>query len=427
MSLLVVGLNHKSAPVEVREKLAFSPANIPNALALFQEKFHSSEIVILSTCNRVEMYTSFPPQAENSISHEQLIDFLSEFHKLEKEKFASHLYCHRDVEAVSHLFFVTSSLDSMVVGESQILSQVKEAYLIASAAETTGKVLNQLFQKAIAVAKDIHTNSMIGKGKVSVSSVAVEFAEKIFQDFSSKTVLIIGAGEMCELVLKQLVERGAATVIVANRSFDRAQILADEYRGKAIKYDLLPDYLSHADIVISSTAAPHYVIHPEHVAHAIKARRGNPIFMIDIAVPRDINPEVGKIDNVYLYDIDDLQSVVNKNIDERSKEMEKCKTVVDKEVNEFMGWLEEIKIGPVIHKLREHFHTIGKEELDRLRPKLKEIKEDDWEQVVYTMERTINKLLHEPAKVGKQEAKNGSAYRYAETIRKLFGIHHGDG
>lgn len=424
MSLLAIGLNHKSASVEVREKLAFSPANIPNALALFREKFPSSEVAILSTCNRVEMYTSF---SEDSVSHEQLINFLSEFHKLEKGKFASHMYCHQDVDAVSHLFFVTSSLDSMVVGESQILSQVKEAYLTASAAETTGKVLNQLFQKAINVAKDIHTNSMIGKGKVSVSSVAVDFAEKIFQDFSSKSVLIIGAGEMCELVLKHLVERGLETVIVANRSFDRAQSLANEYSGKAIKYDLLPDYLPHADIVISSTAAPHYVIHPEQVNNAIKIRRGNPIFLIDIAVPRDINPEVGKIDNVYLYDIDDLQSVVNKNIDDRSKEMEKCKAVVDREVNEFLGWLEEIKIGPVIQKLREHFHAIGEEELNRLRPKLKEVSEDNWEQVVYTMERTINKLLHEPAKVGKQEAKNGSAYRYAETIRKLFKIPHSEG
>ncbi|MGR3310328.1 MAG: glutamyl-tRNA reductase [Candidatus Brocadiales bacterium] len=424
MSILAIGLNHKSAPVEIREKLAFSPANIPNALTLFHEKFPSSEVVILSTCNRVEMYTSF---GKDFISHEQVIDFLSEFHKLEKEKFASHMYCHRDVDAINHLFFVTSSLDSMVVGESQILSQVKEAYLTASATETIGKVLNRLFQKAINVAKDIHTNSMIGKGKVSVSSVAVEFAEKIFQDFSNKAVLIIGAGEMCELVLKHLVERGIETLVVANRSFDRAQALADEYGGKAIKYDLLSDHLPHVDIVISSTSAPHYVIHPEQVNHAIKVRRGNPIFMIDIAVPRDINPEVGKIDNVYLYDIDDLQSVVSKNIDDRSKEMEKCKVIVDKEVNEFMGWLEEIKIGPVIQKLREHFHAVGEEELNRLRPKLKELKGDDWEQVVYAMERTINKLLHEPAKVGKEEAKNGSAYRYAETIRKLFKIPHSDG
>jgi glutamyl-tRNA reductase len=424
MSIIAIGLNHKSATVEVREKLAFSPANIPNALVLFREKFPSSEVAILSTCNRVEMYTSF---SGDPISQEQVIDFLSEFHKLEKEKFASHIYCHQDIEAVNHLFFVTSSLDSMVVGESQILSQVKEAYLTASAAETTGKVLNQLFQKAIGVAKDIHTNSMIGKGKVSVSSVAVEFAEKIFQDFSNKTVLIIGAGEMCELVLKHLVERGLETVIVANRSFDRAQSLAGEYSGKAIKYDLLPDYLPHVDIVISSTSAPHYVIHPEQVNNAIKVRRGNPLFLIDIAVPRDINPEVGKIDNVYLYDIDDLQSVVNKNIDGRSKEMEKCKIIVDKEVNEFMGWLEEIKIGPVIQKLREHFHAVGEEELNRLRPKLKEVKEEEWEQVVYAIERTINKLLHEPAKVGKEAAKNGSAYRYAETIRKLFKIPHSDG
>src|SRR5574341_316340 len=295
---------------------------------------------------------------------------------------------------------------------------------MASMEEATGKILNQLFQQALNVAKIVHTKTSIGKGKVSISSVAVEFAEKIFQDFTGKMVLVVGAGEMCELLLKHLYEEGARTFIVANRTFERAQELANDFHGQAIKYELLGEYLAKADIIISSTSAPHYVIHVDQVKEAIRHRRGNPMFLIDIAVPRDIEPDIANIDNVYLYNIDDLQSVVSQNIDERNKEAEKCRAIVEEEVEHFMAKFEEMKIEPAITQLRDHFHTIGKEELNRLKPKLKRVDNGDWEQVVYTMERTINKLLHHPAKVAKQEAKNGGGYRYVETIRKLFGIFH---
>ena len=204
----------------------------------------------------------------------------------------------------------------------------------------------------------------------------------------------------------------------------RAQELANEYHGHAIKYELLGEHLEKADIVISSTSAPHYVIHADQVKEAIRHRRGNPMFLIDIAVPRNIEPEIANIDNVYLYNIDDLQSVVSQNIDERNKEVEKCRGLIEEEVGHFMARLEEMKIEPAITHLRNHFHSIGKEELDRLKPKLKNVDNGDWEQVIYTMERTINKLLHHPAKVAKQEAKNGGGYRYVETIKKLFGIFH---
>ena len=248
--------------------------------------------------------------------------------------------------------------------------------------------------------------------------------KKIFQDFTGKIVLVVGAGEMCELLLKHLYEEGARTFVLANRTFERAQELAIEYHGQAIKYELLGEHLEKADIVISSTSAPHYVIHADQVKEAIRHRRGNPMFLIDIAVPRNIEPEIANIDNVYLYNIDDLQSVVSQNIDERNKEVEKCRVLIDEEVEHFMARLEEMKIEPAITHLRNHFHTIGKEELDRLKPKLKNVDNGDWEQVIYTMERTINKLLHHPAKVAKQEAKNGGGYRYVETIKKLFGIFH---
>ena len=423
MSILVVGLNHKSAPVEVREKLAFNPNSINTALSLFSQKYQdqNAEIVILSTCNRVELYIS---SQDGAIKVEDVFSFLADFHKIELTAFSSYMYHYKDDRAVNHLFFVTSSLDSMVLGESQILSQVKEAYTTAAMEEATGKILNQLFQQALNAAKIVHTRTSIGKRKVSISSVAVEFAEKIFQDFAGKIVLVVGAGEMCELLLKHLYEEGARTFIVANRTYERAEELANEYHGQAIKYELLGEYLEKADIVITSTSAPHYVIHADQVKEAIKHRRGNPMFLIDIAVPRDIEPDVANIDNVYLYNIDDLQSVVSQNIDERNGEVEKCRVLIEEEVEHFMARLEEMKIEPAITHLRNHFHTIGKEELDRLKPKLKNVDNGDWEQVIYTMERTINKLLHHPAKVAKQEAKNGGGYRYVETIKKLFGIFH---
>lgn len=421
MNLHTIGLNHKSAPVEIREKLAFTESSIPIALSSFTQSFPSSEAVILSTCNRVEVYGSSP---EDCLNKETMIDFFSAFHGLPKEKFSDHIYHYNNMDAVKHLFFVTSSLDSMVVGESQILSQVKEAYMTASSLEATGNVLNQLFQRALNVAKDIHTSTKISQGKVSISSVAVDFAEKIFKDFSDKTVFIIGAGEMCELVLKHLVNKGTKTVMVANRSYDRAKILADEYQGEALNYELLESYLPKADIIISSTAASHYVIHTDQIKKAIKIRRGNPMLLVDIAVPRDINPEIAKIDNVYMYNIDDLQVVVNKNMDHREKEFKQCQGIIDKEVSKFMAWVEELKIGPAIGQLRTHFHSIGKEELERLKPKLKDVAHDEWEQIVYTMERAINKILHRPAKVGKEHAKNGGGYQYVETLKNLFGIKH---
>ena len=423
MNLHTVGLNHDSAPVEIREKIAFSTSSVPIALSSFTQSFPLSEAVILSTCNRVEIYATSPG---NSLNKEALLDFFSAFHGLPKEKFADHMYHYQDMNAVKHLFFVASSLDSLVRGETQILSQVKEAYMMATSAETTGSILNQLFQRSLNVAKDVHTRTNIGRGKVSVSSVAVDLAIKVFKDFSDKTIFIIGAGEMCELVLKHLVEHGAKTAIVANRNYDKAKALAEEYDGKAINYQSLEDYLPQADIIISSTASPRPVIHTEHIKHAIKARRGNPMLLIDIAVPRDIDPEIAKIDNVYLYNIDDLQTVVNSNIDDREKELGKCQVIIDIEVEKFMAWFEELKIGPAIAQLRNHFHEIGEQELERLRPKLGEIAHEEWEHIVYSMQRTLNKILHKPAKVGKEKAKNGGGYQYVETIKHLFGIHHKD-
>ena len=421
MNLHTVGLNHDSAPVEIREKIAFSASSVPIALSSFTQSFPLSEAVILSTCNRVEIYATSP---DNTLNKEALLDFFSAFHGLPKEKFADHIYHHQDMNAVRHLFFVASSLNSGVLGETQIISQVKEAYMTATAAETTGSILNQLFQRSLTVAKDVHTKTAIGKGNISVSTVAVDLAIKIFKDFSEKTIFIIGAGEMCELVLKHLVDRGAKAAIVANRNYDRAKSLAEEYNGKAINYERLDDYLPQADIIISSTASPRPVIHTEQIKNAIKTRRGNPMLLIDIAFPRDIDPDIAKIDNVYLYDINDLNKVANSNAEDRKKDIGKCVTIIDKEVAKYMAWTEELKIGPAISQLRNHFHEIGEQELDRLRPKLGDIAHEEWEHIVYSMQRTLNKILHKPAKVGKEKAKNGGGFQYVETIKHLFGIQH---
>ena len=422
MNIHIVGLNHaETTPVEIREKLAFSPSSVPIALSSFAQSFPSSETVILSTCNRVEIYATSP---DDSLTKEDFLDFFSAFHGLPKEKFADHMYHHQGINAVKYLFRVVSSLESGVLGETQIISQVKDAYMTATAAATTGSILNQLFQRSLTVAKDVHTKTAIGKGNISVSTVAVDLAIKVFKDFSEKTIFIIGAGEMCELVLKHLVERGAKTAIVANRNFDKAKSLAEEYDGKAINYEKLDEYLPQADIIISSTASPRHVIHTEHIKNAIKARRGNPMLLIDIAFPRDIDPEIAKIDNVYLYDINDLNKVANSNAEERKQDIGKCVTIIDKEVAQYMAWVEELKIGPAISQLRNHFHEIGEQELERLRPKLGDIAHDEWEHIVYSMQRTLNKILHKPAKVGKEKAKNGGGFQYVETIKHLFGIHH---
>ncbi len=422
MNIHIVGLNHaETTPVEIREKLAFSPSSVPIALSSFAQSFPSSETVILSTCNRVEIYATSP---DNSLTKDDFLDFFSAFHGLPKEKFADHMYHHQGINAVRYLFRVVSSLESGVLGETQIISQVKDAYMTATAAATTGSILNQLFQRSLTVAKDVHTKTAIGKGNISVSTVAVDLAIKIFKDFSEKTIFIIGAGEMCELVLKHLVERGAKTAIVANRNYDKAKSLAEEYDGKAINYEKLDEYLPQADIIISSTASPRHVIHTEHIKNAIKARRGNPMLLIDIAFPRDIDPEIAKIDNVYLYEIKDLNKVANSNAEERKKDIGKCVAIIDKEVSQYMAWVEELKIGPAISQLRNHFHEIGEQELERLRPKLGDLAHEEWEHIVYSMQRTLNKILHKPAKVGKEKAKNGGGFQYVETIKHLFGIHH---
>ena len=419
MDILVVGLNHKTAPVEVRETLAFTEQTVARALMELTGRMPGVEVVILSTCNRVEMYAA---SSEAEKLSDGIVSFLADFHEISPDRFEPHLYHYYDRDAVRHLFTVGSSLDSLVVGEAEILGQVKKAYMLALEEETSGKVLNNLFQRAFGVAKTVRTSSSIGAGRVSVASVAVEFAQKIFTDFSDKTVMIIGAGEMGELTLKHLVQSGISAVIVANRTYERAVRLADEHDGMAIKYESFVDNMHRADVIISTSGAPHYIIHAKHLARVLKARRNKPILLIDIAVPRDIHPDVDHVENAYLYNIDDLQRVVSDNMAVREKELEHCTSIIEEETDDFMAWLRTLDVGAVVKEFRESFHEIREAELARSLNKLPNLSEDDRREIEYLTERIVNKILNQPTQVLKEEASRHAGYKHLDAIKNLFGL-----
>jgi glutamyl-tRNA reductase len=419
MGILVVGLNHKTAPVEVREKLAFNDQTLPRAFIEMRSLLGDAEIVILSTCNRVEVYVAAPDIEKRS---GDIARFLSEFHKLEADKFAPHLYYHYNRDAVRHLFTVSCSLDSMVVGEAEVLGQAKRAYMFALEEGLTGKVLNNLFQRAFGVAKNVRASSAIGERKVSIASVAVEFGQKIFSDFSDKSVMIIGAGEMGELTLKHLVDKGVSAVIVANRTYEKAVELARQYDGMAISFEAFVDNMHRADVVISTSGAPHYIIFPKHLPQVLRARRNKPILLIDIAVPRDIHPDVEDIDNVYLYNIDDLQKVVDENISFREQEFEQCSTIIEAETDKLMAYFETLDVAHVIKDFHEALHNIRKAELARSLNKMPNLDEKDRQEMEYLTERIVNKILNQPTQTLRSEASQDTEYKHIEALKKLFGL-----
>lgn len=341
MQIIVVGASHKTMPIELREKLALNKASLNKASlpktklvsTLMQLDEEIKEWVILSTCNRIEIYAVTPNVKEGKA---KLIDFLHQYYPLEKAEFEGYLYVHQNEEAVRHLFNVAASLDSMVVGEPQILGQVKDAYEKAFKANETGTYLNHLFQKAILVGKKVRNQTEIGRGAVSVSFAAVKLAKKIFGKLEDKKILIIGAGKMSEETAKYLKSN---TILAVNRTYEKAVEIAAKFSGVAIKFDELFRILPEIDIVISSTSAPHLIIKKDDIKNLMPLRHYKPMFFIDIAVPRDIDPDIGKIDGIYLYNIDDLQAVVQSNIKERQKEIVKCQTIIEKETKEFCQWL----------------------------------------------------------------------------------------
>ncbi len=335
MKLAVIGINHKTAPVEIREKFSFSPKQIIEVNRLLKEKGISSENLVLSTCNRMEIYAV---AREGSDYIDSVKEFLSRFHNLSLTDYKDIFYVYRDKEAIEHLFRVASGLDSMIIGEMEILGQVKKAYQDARESRSTGKVLNRLFEKAFNTAKKIRTDTSVGRGAVSVSSAAIRLAKKILGDLSDKVALIIGAGTIGEQLVLYLKKNGIKNILVANRTLEKAKVLTEKFAATAVSFDEFRQKLGEVDIVITSTGAPHCIIHKADIIGLMPERKQKPLFIIDLAVPRDVEAEVNKIDNVYLYNIDDLQKIVEQNISLRKNELDTCNRIIGNSSQALMGW-----------------------------------------------------------------------------------------
>lgn len=393
MSIILVGLNHKTAPVEVRERLAFTDEACAEGLRALVDGEIVREGLIVSTCNRVEVLTATGTE-QTSDSMARIINFLSHVRSLPAESFSSHLYHHEDDAAVRHVFRVASSLDSMVVGEPQVLGQVRRAYSLAVTAGTTGRVLNRLVHQALRVAKRVRTETGIAASAVSISYMAVELGRKIFGSLAGRTVLLIGAGEMAELSAHHLVNAGVARVLIANRTDETARGLAAEFGGEAIDYARLPKHLGEADIVICSTGAKDYVVTPQIAREALEHRRNRPAFFIDISVPRNVDPLVGEIPNLFVFDIDDLESVVASNIREREREAERAELIVESEVMQFQQSLRAASIGPTLGALRRKFQDVARSELARQRQRLGPLSPEQERAIEALLLSTVNKISH---------------------------------
>ena len=401
MGIIVVGLSHKTAPIEVREKLNFPESTLPEALRKLMSYEGVRESMIVSTCNRVEIYASAPDSAKGIDGIKQ---FISDYHGLSREALEQSLYVYPDAQGVRHTFRVASSLDSMVLGEAQILGQLKDSFDTALKTKTTSTILNKLIKKAISVAKRVRTETRLAEGAVSISSAAVELAKKIFGELEGKHVMLLGAGEMAELAAQHLLGNGVKNIMVANRTFERAEELATEFNGDAIRFEHFPDALVMVDILICATGAPHYVVNRDMIIRALRERRNKPIFMIDISNPRNIDPEVDKVDNVYLYDIDDLQSKVDVNTEGRAREAEKAEAIVAQEVETYLQWERGLDAVPTIVDLREKVEDVRRRELDKTLGVLNDISDDDRRAIEAMSQAIVNKLLHAPLVVLKQAA-----------------------
>src|SRR5437667_7621046 len=413
MQLALVGLSHKTAPVEIRERLAFSNDALRSALASLVDRRAVNEAMILSTCNRVEVVAESPD--------DRLIrDFICEFHQISHDSVSSHLYSYRNVDAIRHVFRVTASLDSMVIGEPQILGQVKEAFRIAMDAGTVGMHLSALMNRAFAVAKKVRSETGISQSAVSVSYAAVELARKIFGDLSGKTVMIIGASKMGELAAKHLRRAGASSVLVTNRTFERAVELAQVFEGAAVPFEHFTDHMDRADIVISSTGAPHFIVNKSLAEQIMHRRKNKPMFFIDIAVPRDLDPAVNEIDNAFLYDINDLQQVIDANLKERMKEASRAEEIIDSEVQAFCLKMQSREVVPTIVQLRDTLEKLRRDEIERNRRQLRDLPpEQAVDQITQAL---INKILHHPIAHLKEMAHDPQGPDVAEMIRKIFNI-----
>ncbi|MBE9565063.1 MAG: glutamyl-tRNA reductase [Proteobacteria bacterium] len=391
MSLITLGINHKTAPLDLRERLAFTPQSLPEALLSLKKLAHVEEASILSTCNRTELYCVTSDNNDQAI-----IQWFSSFHGLDVSQIKEHIYLHAHEETVRHAMEVASGLDSMVLGEPQIAGQMKVAYATANENGTIGQLLGQLYQRAFAVSKQVRTDTDIGSSPVSVAFAAVSLAKQIFGDLGQSTVLLVGAGETIELTARHLHSQGVSKIIIANRSVDRAKKLADEFGGEAISLQHISDHLHRSDIVISSTASPLPIIGKGTVERALKQRKHEPIFMVDLAVPRDIEPEVNDLDDVYLYSVDDLQSVIEENMENRLQAAEQAHEIIDGQVSQFLNWQKSLGAVDVIAQIRQGTQDITADVLKKAKKQL--AAGQDAEEVLEFLANTLtNKFLHQPS------------------------------
>ncbi len=416
MDLVCVGLNHKKCPVELREKIAFSESGLSRALIEMREIEGLREWFVLSTCNRVELYGRGLAGIEEALSR-----FLTDYHGLEERLYQPYLYHFRGREVAQHLFRVSSGLDSLVIGENEIYGQVRHAFRAANELGSLDSILYQLVERALRVGKRARSETKISEGAVSVSSIAVELAEKIFGKLTGERVLILGTGKMSELTMKHLVKRGAGEITVASRTYERALELAQKFGARPIGFDAWLRALRASDIVISSTAAPHPIVRFDDVQSVMIERRHKPLFFIDIAVPRDIDPRVTEIDDVYVYDIDDLKTVSEANLRLRKKEIAKCEILIERELESFDQWFEFLEAGPMIQKLTAYFDDVVEMEVAKVIPKFKG-KETELKTLVQKIKAG---LLHVPIEKLKESSKTGGIERYLETLHSLFRLEEG--
>lgn len=421
MRLILVGTSYQRAPVELRELLAYDAGLRREALARLSER--GAEAAVLSTCNRTEVYAV---DSEPAAAEERIYGELAVLSGLSHSELAPALYTVTDEAAAVHLFRVAAGLDSMVPGEAQILGQVREAYEAAREAETTGSMLHRLFRQALRVGKRVRTETAIGENPASVSSAAAELAERVFEGLEGRRILLLGAGKTADLTAANLISRGVAEISVANRSRERAEALARRFGGKAVGLDAVEGELTHADVVVASTSSQGFVLSAAQVERAMKQRRGRPVFFIDIAVPRDLDPAINDLEDCYLYDIDDLERVVAESVAGRREEAVRAEAIVSEEADAFRAWQLSLDVVPAIASLRARAESIRLEELDRVEGRLASLSPSQRRAVEALTSQIVAKLLHQPTVRMKEAAAAAEGVLYADAVRHLFGLEERD-
>ncbi|PKM80982.1 MAG: glutamyl-tRNA reductase [Firmicutes bacterium HGW-Firmicutes-14] len=420
MFLVTVGLNHRTAPVEIREKLSFAEDSLPKHLNKLTANNIIRGCVILSTCNRTEVYAAVI-DVDKGLT--RIREHLAKCCRKDLNELKNYLYTYTLFDVIPHLFRVASGLDSMILGETQVLGQVRTAYQIACENGSTNRVLNTLFQQAITVGKKVRTDTLIDRNAVSISYAAVELARQIFEgDLDGKSILVIGAGKMSELTAKHLVANGVTSVLVSNRSIDKARVLAEQFGGRAVRFDELHDCMVRADIVISATAAAHCIIEKPDMEKVMDRRGGRKIFIIDIAVPRDVDPLAGEVPGVSLYDIDELQYVVDKNLEHRKKESLKAEKIIQAEIDEFWKWLSTQFVTPTIAALKKRGEEIRQKEMKKAYNRLGNITEREKKIISSMTNSIVNQLLHDPVMQLKNYALTRQGHLYTEILQNLFNL-----